>query len=63
MIINNNIHPQHLGIDFIEQYKSIRDKRIVFKKLSKDKSLSKGERNKYKAIQEAFKLILNSSYG
>lgn len=63
MIINNNIHPKHLGDSFIKQYKEIRDYRIDAKHKSKDQSLSEEERTKYKAIQEAFKIILNSSYG
>lgn len=63
MIINNNIHPKHLGNSFIRQYTQIRDLRIEAKKKSKDKSLPEEEREKYNAFQEAFKIILNSSYG
>lgn len=63
MIINNNIHPKHLGNSFINQYKEIRDLRIEAKKKAKDKTLPEEEREKYNAFQEAFKIILNSSYG
>jgi len=51
MIINNNIHPEHLGGSFIKKYKEIRDSRLEAKK--------KGD----KTTSEAFKIILNSSYG
>lgn len=63
MIINNSIHPKHLGVDFIKQYTEVRDIRLEAKKKSKDKSLPEDERVRNKTIQEAFKLILNSSYG
>ena len=43
---------------------ALRDLRVeVFKPLGKDKSLSKPERETFKAVEQAIKVILNASYG
>lgn len=55
-IINRNLYPKHLGVEFIEAYKAIFEQRVEAKKLSKtDKS--------YQSVNEALKLSLNGTYG
>ncbi len=51
-IIERELYPKHLGIQWLNGYKWIHDKRIEAKSLAKiDK--------KYQSISEAFKLSLN----
>jgi hypothetical protein len=53
-IINQKLYPAHLGIEWLNGYIWIKDKRIEAKKLLKTTKDSK-----YQAIQEAYKLSLN----
>jgi hypothetical protein len=64
IIANHEFVPQHLDKQFfLNTYKGLIQKRIKAKKLSKDKSLSEQERNKYTIENEALKLCLNGTYG
>jgi DNA polymerase elongation subunit (family B) len=63
LMINLNIFPEHLGIEFLNVYKEILDKRLKSKKLRKDKSLSDSEITMHNAINDGLKLSLNGSYG
>ncbi len=56
MIIDNNYYPYHLGKELLIVYKSIYQKRIDLKPLSKTDK-------KIKGIVEALKLVLNSVFG
>jgi hypothetical protein len=51
IIINNNIHPEHLGSAFIKKYKEVRDERVDAK------------HNGDKAVADTLKIALNSTYG
>ena len=63
LIVNNNIHPQHLGSEFIIKYKELMNQRIEAKKKSKDKRRSQESRNKYKTEADTLKITINSSFG
>jgi len=51
IIINHNIHPQHLGKQFIQDYKKVKEDRIESKKSGDS------------CTDSALKIVLNSSFG
>lgn len=63
LIANNNIHPEHLGSAFIEKYKQVIDERLIAKKKSKDRRLSKEKRDENRVTADTLKITLNSTYG
>lgn len=63
LAIKNNLYINHLGIEFVDVYKTIVDDRLKAKKLSKDKSLSEEERKIQETIADGYKLAANSTYG
>lgn len=58
-IIKRQLFPSHLSSAWLTGYKSSFEKRINFKKLSKDKSLGEDEKRKFKGVSEMLKLSLN----
>jgi hypothetical protein len=56
LIVNNKIYPYHLGKELLDLYSYIFYKRLELKPLAK-------KDKKIKGITEAYKLILNSSFG
>jgi hypothetical protein len=63
MIVNNNIHPAHLGDTFIKKYKEVMLQRLDAKKKAKDKTLSQADRDKYKSEADTLKIVINSTFG
>lgn len=62
-LIKRGIFPSHLGKLWLVGYSEMRDKRIKYKKLLYDKSISEEDRRKYKGLSDAYKLSLNGSFG
>lgn len=53
-IIQRELYPEHLGVEWLEGYKWVYDRRVEAKKLSKTD-------RKYQSINEAYKLALNGA--
>jgi len=51
IIINNNIHPEHLGSAFINKYREVKEDRV------------RAKHNGERAIADTLKIALNSAYG
>lgn len=56
ILLNNGYYPAHLGIELLKTYKTIYERRIALKPLSKTDK-------KIKGVVEALKLSLNSVFG
>ena len=63
MIVNNNIHPEHLGDVFIQKYKEVIQQRLEAKRKAKDHTLTEQERAKYLTEADTLKITVNSAFG
>lgn len=58
-IVKRGLFPSHLGGKWLINYRRTIGRRLEYKALSQDKSLSVAERRKYKGLAEFLKLALN----
>ena len=58
-IVKRGLYPSHLGQKWLGNYQRTIARRLEYKKLSQDKSLTRDQRRKYKGLAESLKLALN----
>ena len=63
IILNNKLYPKHLGVAFLEVFKSLVDKRLKSKAMLKKVDKKSKEFKVHTTVNESGKIIINGTFG